>query len=86
MEFEEIQRRIEEKRHGHLTNDSKSEDQQWFLGFDENGGNVCLKDVIVVVEDIGNRHENVEFGLRIKEELLEDEKNNEKNVRDLKAR
>ena len=86
MEFEEIQRRIEEKPHGHLTNDSKSEDQQWFLGFDENGGNVCLKDVIVVVEDIGNRHENVEFGLRIKEELLEDEKNNEKNVRDLKAR
>ena len=81
MEFEEIQRRIEEKPHGHLTNDSKSEDQQWFLGFDENGGNVCLKDVIVVVEDIGNRHENVEFGLRIKEELLEDEKNNEKNVR-----
>ena len=67
MEFEEIQRRIEEKPHGHLTNDSKSEDQQWFLGFDENGGNVCLKDVIVVVEDIGNRHENVEFGLRIKE-------------------
>ena len=86
MEFEEIQRRIEEKPHGHLTNDSKSEDQQWFLGFDENGGNVCLKDVIVLVEDIGNRHENVEFGLRIKEELLEDEKNNEKNVRDLKAR
>ena len=86
MEFEEIQRRIEDKPHGHLTNDSKSEDQQWFLGFDENGGNVCLKDVIVVVEDIGNRHENVEFGLRIKEELLEDEKNNEKNVRDLKAR
>ena len=86
MEFEEIQRRIEEKPHGHLTNDSKSEDQEWFLGFDENGGNVCLKDVIVVVEDIGNRHENVEFGLRIKEELLEDEKNNEKNVRDLKAR
>ena len=86
MEFEEIQRRIEEKPHGNLTNDSKSEDQQWFLGFDENGGNVCLKDVIVVVEDIGNRHENVEFGLRIKEELLEDEKNNEKNVRDLKAR
>ena len=86
MEFEEIQRRIEEKPHGHLTNDSKSEDQQWFLGFDENGGNVCLKDVIVVVEDIGNRHENVEFGLRIKEELLEDEKNNEKNVRDLKVR
>ena len=86
MEFEEIQRRIEEKPHGHLTNDSKSEDQQWFLGFDENGGNVCLKDVIVVVEDIGNRHENVEFGLRNKEELLEDEKNNEKYVRDLKAR
>ena len=55
MEFEEIQRRIEEKSHGHLTNNSKSEDQQWFLGFGENGGNVFLKDVIVVVEDIDMR-------------------------------
>ena len=28
----------------------------------------------MVVEDIGNQHEDVEFGFRIKEQLLEDEK------------
>ena len=28
----------------------------------------------MVVEDIGNQHENVLFGVRIKEELLEDKK------------
>ena len=44
------------------------------LGFDEKGGDGFLKDVKVVVEDIGNQHENVEFGFRIKEELQEDEK------------
>ena len=33
-----------------------------------------MKDVRVVVEDIGNQHEDVEFGFRIKEQLLEDEK------------
>ena len=41
-----------------------------------------------VVEDIGNQHEGVEFGFRIKEELLleDEEKKAEKDVRDLKAR
>ena len=63
MELEQIQRRIEDKPHGHLPNDSKIEDEQWFLGFDEKGGDVFLKDVRVVVEDTGNQHENVEFGL-----------------------
>ena len=74
LELEEIQRRIEEEPHGHVPNDSESEDKQWFLGFDEKGGDVFLKDVRMVVEDIVNRHENVEFGFRIKEELQEDEK------------
>ena len=63
MELEQIQRRIEDKPHGHLPNDGKTEDEQWFLGFDEKGGDVFLKDVRVVVEDTGNQHENVEFGL-----------------------
>ena len=63
MELEQIQRRIEDKPNGHLPNDSKTEDEQWFLGFDEKGGDVFLKDVRVVVEDTGNQHENVEFGL-----------------------
>ena len=63
MELEQIQRRIEDKPHDHLPNDSKTEDEQWFLGFDEKGGDVFLKDVRVVVEDTGNQHENVEFGL-----------------------
>ena len=74
MELEETQRRIEDEPHGHVTNDSESEEEQWFLGFDEKGGDVFGKDVRVVVKDIGNRHENVEFGFRIKEELQEDEK------------
>ena len=40
------------------------------------------KDVRVVEEDIGNRHENAEFGFRIKEELQEMKtKNAEKHVR-----
>ena len=38
------------------------------------------KKVRVVVEDIGYRHENVEFGFRIKQELLEDEKEMLKNT------
>ena len=60
LELEQMQRRREDKPHGHVPNDSESEDEQWFLGFDEKGG------------DVGNRHENVEFGFRIKEELRED--------------
>ena len=40
------------------------------------------KDVRVVEEDIGNRHENAEVGFRIKEELQEMKtKNAEKHVR-----
>ena len=69
LEPEEIQRRMEDE-----PNDSKSEDEQWFLGFNEKGGDVFLKDVRVVVEEIGNRHESVEVGFRIKDELQEDEK------------
>ena len=34
----------------------------------------------MVVEDIGNRHENVEFGFRIKEKLHEDDKEMVKNM------
>ena len=74
MVLEEIERRIEDEPHNHVSNDSESENEKWFLGFDEKDGYVFMKDVRVVVEHIGNRHENVEFGFRIKEELLEDEK------------
>ena len=63
--------------HGRVPNDSESYDEIWFLEFDEKGGDVLLKDVRVVVEDIGNRHENVEFGSRIKEELQKDESEKE---------
>ena len=45
LELEEIQRRIEDEPHGHVPNDSTSEDEQWFFGFDEKGGYVFLKDV-----------------------------------------
>ena len=37
----------------------------------------------MVVEGIGYRHENVEFGFRIKEELLEDEKEMLKNMTEI---
>ena len=69
--------------HGHVPNDSEKEDKQWLLGFDEKGGNVFLKGVRVVVEDIGNWHENVEFGFRIKQEVEEDEKEMLKNMSDI---
>ena len=65
LELEEMQRRIEDEPHGHVPNDNESEDQQWLLGFDEKGGDVFVKDFRVVVEDIGNRHESIEFGFRI---------------------
>ena len=81
LEPEEIQRRMEDE-----PNDSKSEDEQWFLGFNEKGGDVFLKDVRVVVEEIGNRHESVEVGFRIKDKLQEDEKEMKKKIRDLKAK
>ena len=79
-ELEEIQRRIEDEPHGHVLNDSESEDEQWFLGFHEKDEDVFLKDVRVVVEGIGNQHENVKFGFRIKEILQEDEKEMLKNI------
>ena len=78
LELEEIQRRIEGEPH------SKSKDEQWFLDFDEKGGGVFLKGVKVVVEDTGNRHENVEFGFRIKEELQQDEKEMLKNMSEIR--
>ena len=84
LEFAEIQRRIEDEPHGHVLNDSESEDEQWFLGFHEKGEYVFLKDVRVVVEDIGNQYENVEFGFRIKEELQEDEKEMLKNMSEIR--
>ena len=86
MEFEQIQRKIEDEPHGHVPNDSKSKDEQWLLYFDENGRFVFLKDVRVVVEDTGNQHENVECGFKIKKKLLEMRKKCWKHVRDLKAR
>ena len=79
-ELEEIRRRIEDVPHGHVPSYSESEDEQWFLGFNEKGGDVFLKDARVVVEDINNHLQNLEFGFRIKEELLEDEKEMLKNM------
>ena len=52
LEHGEIQRRIEDELHGHVPNDRESEEEQWFLEFDEKGGDVFLKDVRVVVVDI----------------------------------
>ena len=56
LELEEIQRRIEDEPHSHVPNDSDSEDEQYFLGFNEKDGDVFLKNVRAVVEDIGDRH------------------------------
>ena len=38
----------------------------------------------MAVEDIGNQHENVEFGFRIKEELQGDEKEMLKNMSEIR--
>ena len=65
LELEEIQRRIEDEPHGHVPNDSESEDDQWFLSFVEKGGDIFLKEVRVVVDNIGSWHEIFEFGFRI---------------------
>ena len=46
-------------------------------------GDVSLKYVRVVVEDIGNQNENVEFGFRINEELQEDGKEMLKNMSEI---
>ena len=43
LELEEIQRRIEDEPHGHVPNDGESEEDQWFFGFDEKGGDVFVK-------------------------------------------
>ena len=83
LELEEIQRKVEDESHSCVPNDSESEDEQWYLGFNKKGGDVFLKDVRVVVEDIGNCIENVEFGFRIKEELQEDEKEMLKNMSEI---
>ena len=40
-----VQRRKEDEPHGHVPNDSESEGEQWFLSFNEKGGDVFLKDV-----------------------------------------
>ena len=50
------------------------------VSFDQKGEDVFLKDPRVVVEDTGVQHGNVEFGFRIKKELLEDEKKMLKNI------
>ena len=48
------------------------------LGFNKKGGDVFLKDVRVVVEEIGNQHESVDVGFRIKDKLQEDKKEMQK--------
>ena len=83
-ELEEIQRKIEDKSHGHIPNDSKSEGEKWFLGFNEKGSEVFLKDVRVFAQNIGNRNENIEFGFRMKEELLEDQKEMLRNMSEIR--
>ena len=66
-ELEETQR-IEDEPHGHVASHNESEDEQWFLAFNERGRHVFLKHVVEreVVEDIGNRHGNIEFGFKDK--------------------
>ena len=78
--------KMKDETHGRVPNDSESDDELWFFEFNEKGGDVLLKDVRVVVEDIGNRHENVEFGSRIKEELQKDESEKEmlKNMSEIR--
>ena len=46
--------------------------------------NAFLKDVRVIVEEIGNWYENVEFGFRIKEGLQEDGKEMLKNMSEIR--
>ena len=65
--------RIENAPHGHVPNNSESEDEQWLLGFDEKGGDVFLKEVAVVAKD---QRRTARRGKR----------NAEKHVRDSKAR
>ena len=44
-ELKQIQKKIEEEQHYLVPSDSKSEDEHWFLGFNEKGRDVYLKDV-----------------------------------------
>ena len=83
MELEEIQRRIEAKRHGRVTRNSKWRWEMIFR-FQWKRWDVFLKDDRVNVKDIGNQHENAEFGSRIKEELLKDEKEMLKNMSEIR--
>ena len=78
--MKKYRKKIEDEPHSHVLNNSKSENEQCFLAFRKKGGDVFLKNVRVVVEDIGNRHENVVLGFRIKEELQEDAKEMLKNM------
>ena len=50
------------------------------ISIKKKGGDVFLKVVRVVVEDIANRHNNFGFGFRIKEKVLEDENQMFKNM------
>ena len=59
-------REEQKTNHSHVPSDGESGDEKWLLGFNEKGGDAFLKDVRAAVEDIGNQHENVEFGFRIK--------------------
>ena len=83
LELQEIQRRTEDKPHGHVPDDSESKNEQWLLAFHEKGGDIFLKDVRVVAEDIGNRYENGEFGFRIKKELQGDERKMQKKMSEI---
>ena len=49
LELQERKRRIEDEPQGHVPSDSESENQQCFLGSDEKGGDIFLKNVRVVV-------------------------------------
>ena len=84
LELQGMQRRMQEQTHGHVPSDNESEDGQWFLGFDEKVGDVFMEDIRVVVEDIGNQHENAEFGFKIKEDLLEYKKYILKNMLEIR--
>ena len=44
LELQEIQRRVEDEPHGHVPSDTEREAEQWFIGFNEKGGDVFLKD------------------------------------------
>ena len=53
------------------------------FGF-KKGEDLFLRDVRVVVEDIGNRREHTKVGFRIKEELLQGENDMLKNMSEIR--